>query len=297
MKNLKRSLLALLFALPLTGEAQTCSSVFAALRAPSVPAGVYSSGLRSENHFEVRGEISLNGVAVGKNFKEALTNADVKQAIENSKTTTNKIILEAQMSAKDGGGRLRLVTLDTSRYNLAYNHVELVALLKVNPRLANALGIHEVEGYENMAWIPDVTQMNYNLQRLAREKGFDRAIFSYEAANGIVGPKPYLELLTNGKFPFSNNNELNLVTHDAMHSVSFAVMNGTLNGRKVLRAAQRRSEVSVNIMNRLVAEMGSDGPRLSDYVLNKSAAISTDSLERTMLLTVLVTGNYDYFSS
>jgi hypothetical protein len=179
--------------------------------------------------------------------------------------------------------------------NRAHNHVELTALLRVNPELANALGFYRVEGYHDVVWAPDITTVNFRMRKLARQYGYSNSIWGYEAAAGVISTRPYLELLAQAKFPFSGDADVNLSVHDAMHSVAFTVLNITDGGRSVLRAAESRNRVILNIDRRLQNEIG--GQYSNKFVEKLAEHISSDPMERTMLLTIILTGNYDYFSA
>jgi len=248
---------------------------------------------------DIHAPILLNGQVVAQSFHEALQKPEVQNAIAINQNTPYKIILEAEIPASEGGGRLRLTSLNTGSGNRAYNHVELIALLHTNPLLANFLGLYRVEGSDTIAWVPDVTQMNHRLKVLAQVRGFSEPVFAYEAANGVVATEPYLKMLSNGRFPFSNNNDVNLFIHDAMHAVSFAALNGTAPTRRIMQAAKSRNQVALKIADRLKNEIsGGVGAQLEQRMINNEIPnISPDSLERTMLLTILMTGNYDYFSA
>jgi len=247
----------------------------------------------------VKGRILLNGKEVARSFNEALKREDVREEIAAKKNIPHRVLLEAMIPASEGGGRLRLVSLDISGGNLAYNHLDLIALLKVNPLLANALGMYRVEGSDNLAWVPDVTQMNYRLKKLAQARGFAEPVFSYETVDGVIDTLPYLNLLAKGKFPFSKDNDVNLSVHDSMHAVAFSALNGTPNSRKVMEAAKTRNFIVLNIYQRMQTELGPNGSMLAQRFIQSEDVknISPDSLERTMLLSFLLAGNYHYFSA
>lgn len=243
--------------------------------------------------FEVKNEA---GLVVGASLKEALSNPEVQQMLQAQQHSRYKILLRAKIPEADGGGQLRLTTLNTGPGNLAYNHVELVALLKVNPELANELGIFRVEGFDNMAWIADMPALNHRMLQLAKKYGYQSVKWDYGEAQGVVSTMPYLQLLKNGKFPFSGEADVNLAVHDGMHAVAFAVMNITPGGRQVLDVARSRNEVILNIHSRL-SELPDGAALANKFVESIAKHISPDSLERTMLLTIILTGNYDYFSA
>jgi hypothetical protein len=133
------------------------------------------------------------------------------------------------------------------------------------------------------------------MKTLAQKFGFTDSVWSYGEAAGVVATKPYLELLAKGQFPFSGNADVNLSVHDAMHSIAFAVLNVTAGGRSVLKAAKSRNDIILRIEKRLQTEVSND---YAHFFLERiSTYISSDPMERTMLLTILLTGNYDYFSA
>lgn len=237
---------------------------------------------------------TMNGVKVGNDLIEALDNPAVKQLIRDNQRVY-QVLLTAKLPAREGGGTLRLVTLNERDSNLAYNHVELTALLRVNPELANALGFYRVEGQHSMVWAPDVKTVNFRMKQLAKKFGFDDGVWSYEAAAGVVDTMPYLNLLAKGKFPFSGDADVNLSVHDAMHSIAFAVLNVTPGGRDVLESAKSRNKIILKINERLKNEV--DPYYAQKFIDNIATYLSSDSLERTMLLSIVLTGNHDYFSA
>ncbi len=237
---------------------------------------------------------TMSGVLVGKSLSEALSKPEVREIISQNRRSF-EILLTAKLPAREGGGLLRLVVLNESQSNLAYNHVELTTLLKVNPELANEIGFYSVDGEPGVVWAPDVKTVNFRLKRLAKKFGYSDGVWGYEAAVGVVDTMPYLTLLSKGKFPFSGNSDVNLSVHDSMHAIAFAIMNITTGSREVLEAAKSRTRIVLKIHERLVNEIGT-------YYSNKflsqiSTYLSSDAMERTMLLSILMTGNYDYFSA
>lgn len=106
---------------------------------------------------------------------------------------------------------------------------------------------------------------------------------------------PYLNLLARGKFPFSGDADVNLSVHDAMHSIAFAVLNVTPGGRDVLESAKSRNQIILKINERLKNEV--DPYYSRKFIDNIATYLSSDSLERTMLLSIVLTGNHDYFSA
>ncbi|MBY0553778.1 hypothetical protein K2P97_04560 [bacterium] len=255
--------------------------------------------LNSKNYVElltVNAKVeTMSGVKVGNDLLEALDNPTVKQIIRDNQQRNYQVLLTAKLPARDGGGTLRLVTLNERLSNLAYNHIELTALLRVNPELANALGFYRVEGQHSMVWAPDVKTVNFRMKRLAKKFGFDDGIWGYEAAAGVVDTMPYLNLLAKGKFPFSGDADVNLSVHDAMHSIAFAVLNITPGGRDVLESAKSRNQIILKINERLKNEV--DPYYSQKFIDNIATYLSSDSLERTMLLSIVLTGNHDYFSA
>lgn len=237
---------------------------------------------------------TANGVAVGSSLSEALARPEVKELIR-SKRRNYEILLTAKLASREGGGALRLVVLNESAGNLAYNHVELTALLRVNPELANEIGFYRVEGEPSLVWVPDVKTVNYRLKKLAQKFGYSDGIWGYETAAGVVDTMPYLKLLANGKFPFSGDADVNLSVHDSMHAVAFAVLNVTAGGREILEAAKSRNKIVLKIIERLTTEV--DSYYANRFTNNIATYLSSDAMERTMLLTIVLTGNHDYFSA
>lgn len=254
--------------------------------------------LNSENYNEVTdlklSVFNTDNKKIASSLKEALIIEEVKQTL-NGAHRSYEILLRAKIPAAQGGGKLMLVTLNLGSGNRAYNHVELVALLHANPELANALGIIRVEGHEDIVWVPDMQALNYRLTKLAKQYGFANAKWGYGAAEGVVSTLPYLKLLAKGKFPFSSEADVNLSIHDSMHSVAFAVLNITKGGREVLDVAKKRNQIILKIHERLQALQ--QGQYAQTFLENYAKFLSPDSLERTMLLTIIMTGNYDYFSA
>ncbi|MEQ1721669.1 MAG: hypothetical protein ABL930_00745 [Pseudobdellovibrio sp.] len=301
MKNLTYSLLIIIFAqligLPVSEAANRCSIYFGeqqnaqiARTAPKLNSSNYVELLNINANVE-----TLNGVKVGSGLLEALDNPTVKQIIRDNQQRIYQVLLTAKLSAREGGGTLRLVTLNERDTNLAYNHVELTALLRVNPELANALGFYRVEGNHSMVWAPDVKTINFRMKQMAKKFGFQDVVWGYDAAAGVVATMPYLTLLSKGKFPFSGDADVNLSVHDAMHSVAFAALNVTPGGRDVLESAKSRNQIILKINERLKAEV--DPFYSTKFIDNIATYLSSDSLERTMLLSIVLTGNYDYFSA
>ncbi len=215
-----------------------------------------------------------------------------KKVLETASTATSRIHGRVKIDETLGGGYLRLTRLTLSRSNLAYNHLEVVALLKMNPDLAHRLGFFEVPGYDNLVWIPDIVQMNHRLSLIAQEQGIGEASWSYAAADGVLDFQPYIKMLSEGHFPFSNDSDMNLAIHDAMHAVAFAALNSTASSRKVMFAARTRSENVYALYLRLKNEF----PEVVNSFEAHSGLLVSDGLEKTMLLTILITGNYNYFS-
>lgn len=235
-----------------------------------------------------------DGVNVGRSLMEALTNADVRELIRTNRHPY-QILLTAKLPARAGGGMLRLVVLNETPGNLAYNHVELSTLLKVNPELANEVGFYRVDGEQGVVWAPDIKTVNFRLRRLAQKFGHADAVWGYEPAAGVVATLPYLKLLANGKFPFSGEADVNLSVHDSMHAIAFAVLNSTSGAREVLEAAKSRNKIVLRITERLESEV--DSYYAGRFLNNIATYLGSDAMERTMLLTILLTGNYDYFSA
>lgn len=244
------------------------------------------------NLLQLRGTFTINNKEYKGEFSEILKNADVKSYLEQNRNQVYKILGKHKMPDSLGGGYLRLVTLNLDNGNRAYNHQELAALLKVNPQLANKIGFFAVEGFENMVWAPDMTQTNHRLKQIAQANGIARATWSYGMAEGVVSFKPYIELLANGKFPFSTDNDVNLSVHDVMHAVSFSALNSSVHAQKVMEVAQTRNAAVLRLYERLMKEF----PQLDQLFQREAKMISSDPMERTMMLTIQLTGNYGYFS-
>lgn len=255
--------------------------------------------LNSKNYTEVLDLAavvkSASGDLMGNSLTEALVKPEVKELIRNNSNRYHEVLLTAQLPASQGGGLLRLVVLDQRQGNLAYNHIELTTLLKVNPELANEIGFYRVEGNDNLVWTPDIVSVNHRLKKLAQKYGYSDSIWSYEAATGVVDTMPYLKMLQKGKFPFSGIGDINLSVHDSMHAVAFAVLNITAGGREVLAAAKSRTKVILRINERLKNEV--DGYYSNKFINAVAKYLSSDAMERTMLLTIVLTGNHDYFSA
>ena len=271
--------------------ARQCSIYFETVR------GATSAPLNSENYielFDLKAKVhDPQGRMVGTSLEKALSQPEVKASIRDTRRFY-QILLTAKLSTREGGGTLRLVTLNEGAANLAYNHVELTSLLNVNPELANELGFYRVADRSNVVWVPDVTTVNFRMQRLAKKFGYSEGVWSYAAALGVVDTIPYLELLANGKFPFSGEADMNLAVHDAMHSIAFGVLNVTPGSRAVLEAAKTRNQIVVKIIKRLQTEVSSS---YAARFTQNSTRISSEAMELTMLLSVVLTGNYDYFSA
>lgn len=218
---------------------------------------------------------------------------EYKRLLERASASPVHIYGLVSLSETSGGGALRLTKLDLADGNLAYNHLELVTLLKVNPELAHRIGFFEVPGYENLAWVPDLTQINYRLQLIAKEQGFDSAVWNYAQADGVVEFEPYIKMLSQGHFPFSNDSDMNLAVHDAMHAAAFSALNSTPNSRKVMGASLKRSE---NVY-KLYKTIKTDFPEVLHSFVKHSGLLVSGGLEKTMLLSIILTGNYNYFSA
>ena len=255
--------------------------------------------LNSKNYTELTDMrlkvMNARGEKTGSSLKEAVAKPEIQQIL-NAQHGPHQILLRAKLPPREGGGQLKLVTLDIGSGNRAYNHIELVALLHTNPELANSLGLIRVEGHEDVAWVPDMTTLNFRLNRMAKQYGFADAKWSYGEAQGVVSTLPYLHLLADGKFPFSSENDINLSIHDSMHAVAFTVMNMTPGGRKVLDVAKSRNQIILKIHERLSA-LSDSQYYASSFLDSYAKYLSPDSLERTMLLTIVMTGNFDYFSA
>lgn len=235
-------------------------------------------------------------------FKTLTFDGDIKQLsksseyikiLENAKNSRARLFGALEMPQRLGGGKLRLVRLTLNDSNIAYNHIELLALLQVNPELAHRIGLFEVPGYENLVWIPDVVQLNYRLKLIAEEQGIDGATWGYAPANGVIDFQPYIEMLSTGRFPFSNDKDLNLAVHDVMHATAFAAVNSTPASKKVMQASLKRAE----LVHNLYLQIKSDFPEVKNSFEKNAGLLVSDGLEKTMLLTILMTGNYNYFSA
>ena len=237
---------------------------------------------------------TTNGVKVGNSLASALEKPEVKELLR-ATHRSYEILLTAKLPVIKGGGTLRLVVLNQRASNLAYNHVELTALLKVNPELANEIGFYRIEGEDNLVWAPDVKTVNFRLKKMAQKFGYKDGVWGYDQAAGVVDTMPYLNLLANGKFPFSGDADVNLSVHDSLHAVAFAVLNVTPGGRKVLEAAKSRNQIVLKINERLSTEVG--GYYANNFIRSIATFLGSDAMERTMLLTIVLTGNHDYFSA
>ena len=257
--------------------------------APRLNSSSYSEALNIQAKVK-----TIAGLAVGNSLAEALAKPEVQEIIRGNRSNY-EIMLVAKMPAREGGGNLRLVVINERESNLAYNHVELTTLLNVNPELANEIGFYRVEGEQNLVWAPDVQTVNFRLKRLARKFGYSDGVWGYSAAEGVVATMPYLQLLSRGRFPFSGNADINLSVHDSMHAVAFAILNVTPGGREVLEAAKSRTQIILKIHERLGAEV--EGYYATRFLNSISTYLAPDALERTMLLSIILTGNHDYFSA
>ncbi|MES3036834.1 MAG: hypothetical protein V4736_02925 [Bdellovibrionota bacterium] len=285
---MKHIILSLSLILSSVALAQSCVDAFTVLK---------NFRTNSFEELNIPGKIKIGEWELTEPFKTAINRPEIKQYLDQSKNTQYKLLGEAKLPPEKGGGRLRLVSLNITNGNRAYNHQELVALLHVNPRLANELGMYRVEGYENIVWVPDEATVNFRLKALAQKRGFPDAIWKYGTANGVVATMPYLKLLADGKFPFSVDSDINLSIHDGMHAIAFGALNSTPHSRKVMEAALSRNKVLMSIHARIQNEMPGKADQLNRRLIdNHASMLSPDSMERTMLLTILFTGNYGYFS-
>lgn len=241
---------------------------------------------------DVQGEIVIGDFKFHGFLQEIVKQTEIKKLIEENAGKAHQVLAKVKLASEIGGGELRLVTLDISDGNRAYNHQEVVALLRINPQLANRLGFFAVEGHENIIWAPDIEQMNHRLRAVAQEHGFESALWSYGKAVGVISFGPYIELLSSGRFPYSTDSDVNLSIHDAMHAVSFAALNSTPAARKVMEIALKRNQSVKNIYTKL----NELSPSLARLLESRGTMISTDPMERTMLLTIQMTGNFGYFS-
>lgn len=257
--------------------------------APTLNSSSYSEALDIQAKVQ-----TVIGHPVGNSLGEALAKPEVREILSGNRRNY-EILLIAKLPVREGGGSLRLVVLNERDSNLAYNHVELTTLLRVNPELANEIGFYRVEGEQGLVWAPDIQTVNFRLKRLARKFGYNNGVWAYSAAEGVVATMPYLQLLSKGRFPFSGNADINLSVHDSMHAVAFAILNVTPGGREVLEAAKSRTQIILKIHERLSAEVESYyATRFLDSI---STYLAPDALERTMLLSIILTGNHDYFSA
>ena len=273
---------------PVHAAARQCNIYFDG-PAPRLNSSAYSEAL------DIKAKVqTVNGVAVGNSLAEALAKPEVQEIIRSNRRNY-EILLVAKLPAREGGGNLRLVVLNERTSNLAYNHVELTTLLKVNPELANEIGFYRVDGEQGLVWAPDVQTVNFRLKRLARKFGYSDGVWAYAAAEGVVDTMPYLQLLSRGRFPFSGNADVNLSVHDSMHAVAFAILNVTPGGREVLEAAKSRTQIILKIHERLSSEV--EGYYATRFLNSISTYLAPDAMERTMLLSILMTGNHDYFSA
>ena len=77
-----------------------------------------------------------------------------------------------------------------------------------------------------------------------------------------------------------------------MHAVSFAALNSTRATRDVMEIAKKRNASVLNIYNKLIEQM----PEVAYAFEHSASLLASDPMERTMLLTILMTGNFGYFS-
>jgi hypothetical protein len=217
----------------------------------------------------------------------------VYEATIQSNIPNYRILAKVAIPPERGGGEFKLVSLNLGSDNRAYNHQEVAALTKVHPEMAKSLGFHPVEGNERLVWVPDVERMNYLLEENARAAGYTKAIYKYEPALGVISTLPYVNNLAKGRFPFSGEADVNLSVHDSLHSVALNVMNTTRGGRKILRVSTQRNRAIVRIYNRL-KEINASAA--NSFLNNHASNLAPDNFERTMLLTIMLIGNYDYFS-
>ncbi|MGZ3690364.1 MAG: hypothetical protein ACXVAX_02600 [Pseudobdellovibrio sp.] len=255
--------------------------------------------LISENYiekFDLAAQVkNADGDVVGSSLKQALSKTAVKNLLSDRANHPREILLRARLPESKGGGELRLITLDFSKQNLEFNYLELMTLLKVNPELANELGMYRVEAYDDVAWVPDVTALNYRLKNLVKKFGYADVKWNYAPADGVISTEPYVKMLANGQFPYAMDNNVNILIHDSMHAVAFAVLNITPGGRKVLDVGRIRNQIILKIYDKLSVLENKNYAH--DFLETYSKLLSTDALERSMLLTILLTGNYDYFST
>lgn len=257
--------------------------------APRLNSSAYAEALDVTTKVE-----TISGLRVGNSLSEALAKPEVQEIIRGNRRNY-EIMLVAKLPAREGGGTLHLVVLNERESNLAYNHVELTTLLRVNPELANEIGFYRVEGEQNLVWVPDVKTVNFRLKRLAQKFGYSDGVWGYAVAEGVVDTMPYLRLLAQGRFPFSGDADVNLSVHDSMHAVAFAILNVTPGGREVLEAAKSRTQIILKIHERLSSEV--EGYYASRFLNSIATYLAPDAMERTMLLSIILTGNHDYFSA
>lgn len=243
--------------------------------------------LKISGHFEFK-NLEFDGA-----LSTLARSQEYKKIIETASTSSARLHGRVFLPESQGGGSLRLTRLTLTNGNLAYNHVELAALLKVNPELAHRIGFFEVAGHDNLVWVPDITQINYRLALIAKEQGFNDVIWNYAQADGVVNFETYIKMLSEGHFPFSNDRDMNLAVHDAMHAVAFASLNSTPNSRKVMKAALKRSVAVFKLYEKIKIQF----PELVSSFEEHSGLLGSDGLEKTMLLTIQITGNYNYFSA
>lgn len=267
----------------------TCESLFGAANA-SVSASIqtsFPSGLKS-----LKGSFEFGTSTFEGAFSDLLQRSDFKQLLEAENNNSFRVIARLNLENEFSHQRLRLVNLNIGNGNRAYNHQELVALLNLNPELTAKLGLYKVEGYESFAWIPDMASLNERLKFLAEESGAQEPIWSYAQAEGVVSFQPYLKMLSEGKFPFSSENDINLFVHDTMHAVAFSALNSTPAARRIAEIARTRNKILYKVIERLRNELSYSSYSVESVAKN----IATDPMERTMLLTILMTGNHHYFS-
>jgi hypothetical protein len=278
-------------------SAPTCQGLFAEFLTEASSTKVdFRSPHKIPETFDIQGAIQTPaGEFVAKSFGQALKREDVQSKLKAA--NPNSVIYEALLAESNGGGKLRLTRLDTSFESGAFNHIELLALLQVNPQLANALGFYRVEGFPELVWLPNAKQLNYRLGQLAQARGFGNPVFDFQEVASVVGSKAYLQLVANGKLPFSKN-DINYEVHDGMHAVALAALNGTPATRKILKAASSRKTAILHIGKRLTEQFGEQGKELEKWLIHQETSLeSSDSIEYTMLLSILMTGNYDYGSA
>lgn len=245
-----------------------------------------------EELIKISGQFVFKDFTIEGGFDRLNRSRDYKDLLEKASSSAARLHGKIDLPESLGGGSLRLVRLSLQNGNRPYNHQELVALLKVHPQLANRIGFFEVPNYPNLVWVPDIVQMNHRLDLIAKEQGFSEAIWRYAIADGVVQYEPYIAMLSSGRFPFAWDKELNLTVHDVMHSAAFAVLNSTPTSRKVMKVSLKRAQ----IVERLYSKIKTEFPELRNSFEKHAGLIVSDGLEKTMLLSILLTGNYNYFS-